>query len=138
MQILQEAPGSVLWLLEDNAMASSNLRLEAQARGIDPERLVFAPRVPNEDHLARHALADLFLDTFPYSAHTTASDALFMGLPMVTMMGESFASRVASSALSALQKNSTCYRTENIRSYIKKAAEFILNNTSYKNEPTKS
>lgn len=101
MQILKDKPNSVLWLLEDNAVASSNLCLEAQARGIAPERLVFAPRVANEDHLARHALADLFLDTLPYSAHTTASDALFMGLHIVTMMGASFASRVAESLISS-------------------------------------
>jgi len=101
MQILKTTPGSVLWLLEDNAVASSNLCLEAQARGVEPERLVFAQRVSNEDHLARHALADLFLDTFPYSAHTTASDALYMGLPVVLLMGDSFSSRVSRSLASS-------------------------------------
>jgi predicted O-linked N-acetylglucosamine transferase (SPINDLY family) len=97
MRILKAVPGSVLWLLEDNAKASENLKKEAQSRGVDPGRLVFAPRMALPEHLARHKLADLFLDTFPYNAHTTASDALWVGLPLLTRMGKSFASRVAAS-----------------------------------------
>lgn len=102
MRILQAVPGSVLWLFEDNASVPDHLRKEAQARGIAPERLVFAPRMPLDLHLARHRLADLFLDTLPYNAHTTASDALWAGLPVVTRMGQSFAARVAASLLQAV------------------------------------
>ena len=102
MRLLAQAPGSVLWLLETNAQASANLRREARSRGIAPERLVFAPRVPVSQHLARHAAADLFLDTFPCNAHTTANDALFAGLPLVTCAGETFASRVSGSQLKAI------------------------------------
>jgi predicted O-linked N-acetylglucosamine transferase (SPINDLY family) len=94
--------GCVLWLLQDNPRAAENLKLEARLRGINPERLVFAPRLRNEDHLARHLLADLFIDTYPCNAHTTASDALWAGLPIVTCAGETFASRVAASLLNAM------------------------------------
>ncbi len=97
MRLLGEVDGSVLWLINDNPAAMANLRREAAARGVDPARLVFAPRVGPEDHLARHRLADLFLDTLPYNAHTTASDALWMGLPMVTCLGRAFAGRVGAS-----------------------------------------
>lgn len=99
MRILQAVEGSVLWLLDHNSVATGNLQREAQARGIDPQRLVFAPRMPLADHLARHRLADLFIDTLPYNAHTTASDALWAGLPVLTCMGTSFAARVAGSLL---------------------------------------
>jgi predicted O-linked N-acetylglucosamine transferase (SPINDLY family) len=102
MRLLLAVPDSVLWLLSDNRWADDNLRREAAARGVAPERLVFAPKLPMEEHLARHRLADLFLDTFPYNAHTTASDALWMGLPVVTCAGRSFASRVAGSLLHAV------------------------------------
>jgi predicted O-linked N-acetylglucosamine transferase (SPINDLY family) len=102
MRILRGVQGSVLWLLEDNATAAANLRKEARARDVDGERLVFARRVPVAEHLARHRAADLFLDTLPYNAHTTASDALWTGLPLLTCMGESFAGRVAASLLKAV------------------------------------
>ena len=102
MRLLHAVEGSVLWLFGDNESAERNLRKEAQARGIDPARLVFAGRLPLEDHLARHRLADLFLDTLPYNAHTTASDALWIGLPVVTRLGGSFAGRVAASLLNAI------------------------------------
>jgi predicted O-linked N-acetylglucosamine transferase (SPINDLY family) len=102
MRILHAVPGSVLWLLEGNATAAVNLRKEAQARGIDPQRLVFAKRMDLPEHLARHRAADLFIDTLPCNAHTTASDALWAGLPVLTCMGESFASRVAGSLLNAI------------------------------------
>ena len=102
MRLLTQVPGSVLWLLGGNAAAERNLRREAQARGVDPARLVFAGRLELEAHLARHRLADLFLDTLPYNAHTTASDALWTSLPVVTCRGRAFAGRVAASLLQAV------------------------------------
>ncbi|HXX52679.1 MAG TPA: tetratricopeptide repeat protein [Xanthobacteraceae bacterium] len=102
MGILKVVPGSVLWLIEDSAGAVSNLRREALARAVDPDRLVFAGRMRLADHLARHRLADLFLDTLPYNAHTTASDALWAGLPVLTQMGGTFPGRVAASLLQAI------------------------------------
>lgn len=102
MRILSLVPEGVLWLLEDNALAAQNLRAEAAARGIDPDRLVFAKRVSAREHMARHQLADLFLDTWPCNAHTTASDALWCGLPVLTLYGRSFAARVAASLLRAV------------------------------------
>ncbi|MBI2772629.1 MAG: tetratricopeptide repeat protein [Burkholderiales bacterium] len=99
MRLLAQLPHAVLWLLEDNAAAMRNLRAQAQARGIDAQRLVFAPRAEPAQHLARHRLADLFLDTLPYNAHTTASDALWAGLPLLTCRGGAFAARVAASLL---------------------------------------
>ncbi len=102
MRLLRSVDNSVLWLLEDNAQAAENLRTEAQTRGVDPSRLVFAKRMDLPDHLARHRLADLFIDTLPYNAHTTASDALWAGLPVLTLTGQSFAARVAASLLNAI------------------------------------
>jgi predicted O-linked N-acetylglucosamine transferase (SPINDLY family) len=102
MRLLREVPASVLWLLEDNAAVVTNLRREALARGVAAERLVFARRLPPAEHLARHHLADLFLDTLPYNAHTTASDALWAGLPVLTCLGHSFPGRVAASLLHAV------------------------------------
>ncbi len=95
--VLREVSGSVLWLLGAGREADDRLRAAAHAHGIDPRRLVFSPKLPHAQHLARHALADLFLDTHPYSAHTTASDALWAGCPVLTCPGETFASRVAGS-----------------------------------------
>jgi predicted O-linked N-acetylglucosamine transferase (SPINDLY family) len=102
MRILSQTDASVLWLLEDNATAANNLKKEAVARGIGAERLIFAKRMALNDHLARHRLADLFLDTLPYNAHTTASDALWAGLPVLTCTGNTFAGRVATSILNAI------------------------------------
>lgn len=102
MRVLGQVEGSVLWLLQDLPAASDNLRRAASTHGIDPARLVFAGRVAPADHLARHALADLFLDTAPCNAHTTASDALWAGLPLLTCTGTTFAGRVASSLLHAV------------------------------------
>jgi predicted O-linked N-acetylglucosamine transferase (SPINDLY family) len=103
MRLLTQVPGSVLWLMSRGELAQGNLRKEAVARGVDPSRLVFAGRVPLvEDHLARYRQADVFLDTHPYNAHTTAADALMAGLPVVTYMGHSFPSRVAGSLLHAI------------------------------------
>lgn len=102
MRLLRQVPASVLWVLEDNTGARGNLQREAEARGVGPERLVFAPRVPHAEHLARHRLADLFLDTLPCNAHTGASDALWAGLPLLTCTGNTFAGRVAGSLLHAV------------------------------------
>jgi len=103
MRILGRVEGSVLWLSAANARAKGNLRKEAASRGVDPERLVFAERMPHlADHLARYRAADLFLDTLPYNAQTTASDALWAGLPVLTCIGEAFAGRVAASLLNAI------------------------------------
>lgn len=102
MQALRAVPGSVLWLLQDHPQAAEHLRREAAARGVDGARLVFAPRAAHAAHLARQPLADLFLDTLPYGAHTTASDALRMGVPVLSCHGDSFAGRVGASLLSAL------------------------------------
>jgi predicted O-linked N-acetylglucosamine transferase (SPINDLY family) len=102
MRLLGAVPGSVLWLSPKNASAERNLRQEGERRGVDGARLVFAPRVAQiEDHLARHRLADLFLDTLPYNAHATAGDALWAGLPVLTCLGASFAARVGGSLLRA-------------------------------------
>jgi protein O-GlcNAc transferase len=102
MRILGKVENSILWLLEDNESVVVNLKREAETRGINPERIVFAQRMPLPEHLARHRLADLFLDTLPYNAHTTASDALWAGLPLLTRMGDTFAGRVAASILTAV------------------------------------
>jgi len=102
MRLLQQVDGSVLWLLRDSEIAAANLRREAEKRGVDPSRIMFADRAPLPVHLARHRCADLFLDTFKVNAHTTASDALWAGLPVITKMGRSFAARVAGSLLHAL------------------------------------
>jgi protein O-GlcNAc transferase len=102
-RLLRQVPGSVLWLLQGNATATRNLRRESQLRGVDPERLVFAPWMAAEEHLARQRVADLFLDTLPVNAHTTASDALWAGLPVLTCRGQAFAGRVAASLLTALE-----------------------------------
>jgi protein O-GlcNAc transferase len=104
MRILKQVEGSVLWLSKHNASATSNLKKEAVARGISSERLVFAEPMPLlAEHLARHKLADLFLDTLPYNAHTAASDALWAGLPVLTCIGETFSGRVAASLLNAIR-----------------------------------
>lgn len=102
MRILQGVESGVLWLLAGEPAARENLRAEAARRGVDPDRLVFAAFVPQAEHLARYPLADLFLDTLPYNAHTTASDALRMGVPVLTLRGRAFAGRVACSLLQAV------------------------------------
>jgi predicted O-linked N-acetylglucosamine transferase (SPINDLY family) len=101
MRLLRSVPGSVLWLLEGNELVKDNLRSEAKTRGVEAERLIFAPRVASADHLGRHLHADLSLDTLPCNAHTTASDALWAGLPVLTCSGDTFAGRVAASLLAA-------------------------------------
>jgi predicted O-linked N-acetylglucosamine transferase (SPINDLY family) len=101
MRLLLAVPASILWLKASQDAAMAVLRREAEARGVDPGRLVFAKNVPADIHLARHALADLFLDTLPYNAHATAADALWAGLPVLTCTGRTFAGRVAASQLKA-------------------------------------
>ena len=101
MRLLRLVPGSVLWLLETNDLVKDNLRLEAGKRGVEAGRLIFAPVVSPAEHLGRHRHADLFLDTLPCNAHTTASDALWAGLPVLTCSGDTFAGRVAGSLLMA-------------------------------------
>ena len=103
MRLLKKNPGSILWLRSDLETAIQNLKLEAKARKIDPDRLIFAEKTDIAEHLARHQQADLFLDTFAYNAHATALDALWAGLPLLTMRGDSFPSRVGASILSAAE-----------------------------------
>jgi len=114
MRILARAPGSVLWLLGGTEDANDRLKAAAEQSGISPQRLVFAQKKPNPEHVARYALADLFLDTFPYGAHTTAADAIWMGVPVVTRSGSSFASRVCASLAQAAGIGDLVCRTEAI------------------------
>jgi protein O-GlcNAc transferase len=102
MRLLAQVEDSVLWLIDRGPLVQANLRREASGRGVSGDRLVFAPRAAPDEHLARHRLADLFLDTLPYNAHTTCSDALWAGLPVVTRIGSTFAGRVAASLLTAV------------------------------------
>ena len=125
VRILKVVKSSVLWLLEDNPIAVLNLRKEAQVRGLDPNRLVFAKRTNPPEHLARHRAADLFIDTLPYNAHTTASDALWAGLPVLTCTGESFASRVAASLLNAIELPELITTTQ--KQYEARAIELATN-----------
>jgi predicted O-linked N-acetylglucosamine transferase (SPINDLY family)/SAM-dependent methyltransferase len=121
MPLLQKVPGSVLWLLVPNETCADNLRREAAARGVDPSRLVFAARASIAKHLARHRLADLFLDALPCNAHTTTSDALWAGLPVLTCLGETFAGRVAGSLLTAMDLPELI--TTNLKAYAALALE---------------
>jgi predicted O-linked N-acetylglucosamine transferase (SPINDLY family) len=123
MRLLREAPGSVLWLLGDREDTRSNLCARALAHGVDPHRLVFAPRVPYPQHLGRLALADLFLDTLPYNAGTTASDALRRGVPVLTCVGEALASRMAGSLLRALKM--PCLITSSLEEYERRGLELV-------------
>jgi len=130
MKILKAVKGSVIWLFEDNIWAAENLRKEAQKRGVESSRLIFAKRMPMEEHLARHKCADLFLDTLPYNAHTTCSDALWAGLPVLTLIGKSFASRVAASLLNAIRLPELITNSE--QEYEAKAIELALNSQKLK------
>jgi len=131
MRILEEVPDSVLWLLEDNPTGVKNLRKEAELRGVDGARLIFAKRMILDMHLARHQLADLFIDTFPCNAHTTTSDSLWAGLPVLTLMGESFASRVAASLLHAVGLPELITRTQ--EEYESKAIQLAQNSNELVN-----
>jgi predicted O-linked N-acetylglucosamine transferase (SPINDLY family) len=125
MNLLKEVPGSVLWLMKLNDAAHSKLIQSAKKQGVDTKRILFASRLPLvEDHLARYRLADLFLDTFPYNGHTTTSDALLSGTPVVTICGNSFASRVATSLLNDLNiRDLAC---NNLHDYYEKALQMSL------------
>jgi predicted O-linked N-acetylglucosamine transferase (SPINDLY family) len=125
MKLLRAVDGSVLWLLQSNPTAVENLKREASARGVASERLVFAPYASIDDHLARHRLADIFLDTRHYNAHTTACDALWAGLPVVTLTGETFASRVATSLLHAVGMPE--FATSSVEEYERLALDLASN-----------
>ena len=141
-RILKRIDGSILWLLKNNALAASNLTKEAVARDISPDRLIFADRMPLADHLARHQLAGLFLDTLPYNAHTTASDALWAGLPVLTQTGTTFPGRVATSLLNAVGLPELAVRTQQeyeetaIHLATHPAELALLRNKLLKNKPT--
>jgi predicted O-linked N-acetylglucosamine transferase (SPINDLY family) len=125
MKILKAVEGSVLWVFQENSWVVDNLKREALSHGVEASRLVFAERMEQSEHLARHQQADLFLDTLPYNAHTTASDALWAGLPVLTLMGRSFASRVAASLLNAVGLSELI--TTSIEEYESLAIELALN-----------
>ena len=121
MRILKRTPGSVLWLLDSNPETNARLRDAAEAAGVDRTRLVFAPKLQNAHHLARYRLADLFLDTTPYGAHTTASDALWMAVPVLTWSGRCFASRVCGSLVRSAGLPELV--VDNAEAYVEKAVE---------------
>jgi predicted O-linked N-acetylglucosamine transferase (SPINDLY family) len=121
MRLLRAVGGAVLWLRASDQAAIANLRAEAERRGVDPERIVFAPRVSHDAHLARYAAADLFVDAYPYAAHTTACEALGAGLPVLTMSGESFVSCISSGLVEAL--GLTELVVDNLRDYEARALE---------------
>ena len=131
MQILKRVDNSVIWLLESNEKSSENLKKEAANRGIDPKRIIFSKALPLEEHLARHKAADLFIDTFPYNAHTTCSDSLRVGLPVLTLQGETFASRVSSSLLNAVGLKELI--TYSSKEYEDLAVEFATDASKLKN-----
>jgi predicted O-linked N-acetylglucosamine transferase (SPINDLY family) len=129
MQILKTVENSVLWLFEENEIAANNLRIEAKKRGVDMNRLIFAERLPLDEHLSRLQLADLFIDTFPCNGHTTTSDALWAGIPGVTLAGESFSSRVAGSLLNTIGAPELI--TYSINDYINLAIEFASSSEKF-------
>ena len=125
MNLLKAVPESVLWLSKTSDVAIQNLKKEALARSVEPSRLVFATREPTRaGHLSRLRLADLFLDTLSFNAHTTAADALWAGVPVLTMKGNTFASRVAASLLNALDMNELI--THSLEEYYKVALEIAV------------
>ena len=125
MRILKKVNNSVLWLLDENEIFSNALKKEAEKRNVSSERIIFAKRLILQEHLARHKVANLFLDTFPYGAHTTCSDALWAGLPVLTRIGQSFASRVSASLLNAIDLPELIANTE--KEYENLAIELAIN-----------
>ena len=125
MNILKEVKNSVLWILRSNEAVVKNLKKEAEKKGVNSNRIIFANYLPNNEHLKRLGLANLFLDTFPCNAHTTASDAIRIGLPLITLMGNSFASRVAASLLKNLEMEELI--TFSLKDYEKLAIDLGLN-----------
>ncbi|MDC0152987.1 hypothetical protein OAI81_01830 [Candidatus Pelagibacter sp.] len=134
MRLLERVENSVLWILSENINISKNLKKEATLRGVDFNRIVFAERIKMNEHLARQKVADLFIDTFPYTGHTTASDALWVGLPVLTRIGKSFASRVSASLLNAIGLSELATNSE--KEYEDLAIELATN--SAKLEETKN
>jgi predicted O-linked N-acetylglucosamine transferase (SPINDLY family) len=129
MDILRRTGNAVLWLVDDNQWARQNLRLRAMVAGIDPARLIFAGRTDPASYMARLAVADLFLDTFPYNAGTIASDAIRMGLPLITLAGQSFASRMAASLLHAIGADTGV--TETLDDYVATAVALVTDRDRY-------
>ena len=127
MRLLKRVENSVLWILSENINISKNLKKEATLRGVDFNRIVFAERIKMNEHLARQKVADLFIDTFPYTGHTTASDALWVGLPVLTRIGKSFASRVSASLLNAIDLSELATNSE--KEYEDLAIELSTNST---------
>ena len=130
-EILNHVPKSVLWLLSDNDDAKKNLKIEFEKKKIDPKRIIFGTKVPITEHLKRIKFADLFLDTFPYNAHTSCSDSIWAGLPILTLEGDSFQSRVASSLLKTTGLNELVAKNE--KEYLDKAVH-IAKNQEYLNQ----
>ena len=134
MRLLQEYSDTVLWLMSLHDDARNNLKREASARDVDPSRLIFASRVPSSfDHLARYQMVDVCLDTFPYNGHTTTSDALTMGAPVVSMRGQGFASRVASGLLRDFQKDELS--VDGYEAYYQMANRVLQSPQAYKGKP---
>jgi predicted O-linked N-acetylglucosamine transferase (SPINDLY family) len=131
LEILRQVPESVLWLLSGAPGVESRLRKTAEENGIKGERIIFADKRANPDHLARYPLADLFLDCLPYGAHTTASDALWMGVPVLTLVGRSFAARVCASLVTSAGLPELCCGTPDL--YIKQAVKLGSNRSALKN-----
>ena len=125
MSILSKVPGSVLWLLSGTPDTNARLGQLAQQSSVSADRLVFAEKKPNPEHLARYPLADLFLDTHPYGAHTTAADAMWMGVPVLTVPGRSFASRVCASLVRAAEMGDLICPTVDV--YVERAIELGRN-----------
>ena len=132
MQILKSVPNGILWLLESNSSIVSNYKSEAAKQGVNPDRIIFSKFLNNHDeHLSRYTLADLFLDTFPVNAHTTAGDALWAGLPLLTRKGQCFSARVAASLLSAVGLPELIVKNDS--EYISMAIELAKNPEKLKN-----
>ena len=131
MRILKQKKDSILWLLRDNEFSEKNLKKYAENNKINPDRLIFAKHLPLDQHLSRLKLVDLVLDTFPYNAHTTCSDSLRMGIPVLTLKGKSFASRVGTSLLTSM--NLPELITNNLREYEEMALK-ISNNFDLLNQ----
>ncbi len=129
MKILNNVHNSVLWILKSNEKATLNLKKEAETKGINPDRIILADHLPNDEHLKRIKLADLFLDTFPYNAHTTASDAVRMGVPIITLKGNSFQSRVGASILNCIAMKELV--TNNKKDYQNLAIELGKNSEKF-------
>jgi len=125
MNILKKVDGSILWLLEEDAVANNNLKKEAINKGVSSDRIIFSKRIDIKEHLSRISIADLFLDTFPYNAHTTASDSLWAGVPILSYQGQSFQSRVAASLLNSIDAKELIVNS--ITEYESLSVELALN-----------